>query len=80
MKSITSEKQKASEKDTTFLEQQIDILVYLLYGLTYEEIMIVENTEDGGPLSITKATYTTWLDRYKDKGVLPSEEEMEDNV
>lgn len=77
VKSITSEKQKASEKDTTFLEQQIDILVYLLYGLTYEEIMIVENTEDGGPLSITKATYTTWLERYKDKGVLPSEEEME---
>ena len=37
---------KASDKDTTILEQQIDNMVYKLYELTYEEVKIIdpENT------------------------------------
>lgn len=33
-----------SEADTTSSEQEIDQLVYKLYGLTEEEIAIVENS------------------------------------
>ena len=28
--------------DTSSLEQQIDLLVYHLYGLTYDEVLIVD--------------------------------------
>ena len=30
------------EKDTSALENQIDFLVYHLYGLTYDEVLIVD--------------------------------------
>ena len=39
---IISEKKKDSSSDTTTLESEIDHLVYQLYGLTEEEIRIVE--------------------------------------
>jgi hypothetical protein len=37
-------KQRDAEADTSELEQEIDKLVYVLYGLTKEEIAIVENS------------------------------------
>jgi hypothetical protein len=39
---ILSAKQRNPKADTSALEQQIDQLVYALYGLTPEEIQIVE--------------------------------------
>ncbi len=33
---------KTQGADTTALEQQIDRLVYKLYGLTYDEVLLVE--------------------------------------
>ena len=37
------EKKKANpQADTTSLESQIDFLVYHLYGLTYDEVLIVD--------------------------------------
>jgi len=36
-------KKEDSKTDTTVLEQEIDQMVYKLYGLTEEEITIVEN-------------------------------------
>ena len=33
---------KKKEKDTFDLENQIDFLVYHLYGLTYDEVLIVD--------------------------------------
>ena len=35
-------KKKKQSKDTTSLEQQIDNLVYNLYNLTYDEVLIIE--------------------------------------
>jgi hypothetical protein len=39
---ILAAKQRESEADTSVLERKIDQLVYALYGLTPEEIQIVE--------------------------------------
>jgi hypothetical protein len=39
---ILSAKKQNSSADTSDLEQQIDTLVYALYGLTAEEVTIVE--------------------------------------
>jgi len=39
---ILAAKQKDSNADTSALERQIDEMVYELYGLTPEEIAIVE--------------------------------------
>ena len=33
---------KESKADTLKLEQQIDFIVYHLYGLTYDEVLIVD--------------------------------------
>jgi type II restriction/modification system DNA methylase subunit YeeA len=41
---ILSLKKENSEADTTVLEQEIDQMVYELYGLTEEEIAIIENS------------------------------------
>jgi hypothetical protein len=35
-------KQKDPRADTSALERQIDVMVYKLYGLTYEEVKIIE--------------------------------------
>ncbi len=40
---ILSAKQRDAEADTSALEHEIDVLVYQLYGLTPEEIQIVES-------------------------------------
>lgn len=40
--SILFAKHSISDADTSMLEQQIDLLVYRLYGLTYDEILIVD--------------------------------------
>ena len=39
---ILAAKQREAEADTSALEREIDELVYALYGLTPEEIQIVE--------------------------------------
>ena len=41
---ILTAKKAAPQADTTALEHKIDILVYLLYGLTWDEVQIVENS------------------------------------
>ena len=40
---ILTAKQRDAEADTSALEREIDELVYALYGLTPEEIQIVES-------------------------------------
>ena len=40
--SIVSLKEKSISNDTSVFEQQIDLLVYHLYGLTYDEVLIVD--------------------------------------
>ncbi len=77
---ILAEKKKDPQADTTALERKIDILVYLLYGLTYDEVMVVENASQGEKLKLDKATYDKWLLRYTKDDALPSEEEMEKAV
>ena len=58
-------------------ERKIDIIVYLLYGLTYDEVMVVENASQGEKFKLDQATYDKWLAHYTKDGALPSEEEME---
>nr|WP_287326558.1 TaqI-like C-terminal specificity domain-containing protein [Okeania sp. SIO1F9] len=45
-------KEENPKADTTQLEQEIDVLVYQLYGLTYEEVLIVDPT-----FHLSKETY-----------------------
>ena len=40
--SITSAKQSDPSADTTVLENEIDFMVYKLYGLTYDEVLVVD--------------------------------------
>ena len=40
---VIATKESEADKDTTLLESEIDKLIYKLYGLTEEEIKIVEN-------------------------------------
>jgi adenine specific DNA methylase Mod len=42
VETILSLKEKDSKTDISELEQQIDLLVYHLYGLTYDEVLIVD--------------------------------------
>ena len=39
---ILAAKQQSPTADTTSLEQQIDLLIYNLYGLTYDEVLIID--------------------------------------
>jgi hypothetical protein len=73
-------KDTVNEIDTEKREQYIDILIYLLYGLTYDEVMVVENASQGEKFNLDKATYDKWLELYTKDGTLPSEEEMEKAV
>ena len=50
--SIISNKQENLKTDTTDLEQEIDLLVYKLYNLTYEEVKIIDND-----FAMSKAAY-----------------------
>jgi adenine specific DNA methylase Mod len=43
VETILSLKEKDSKTDISELEQQIDLLVYHLYGLTYDEVLIVDS-------------------------------------
>ena len=43
---ILAAKQRDAEADTSALEREIDELVYALYGLTPEEIKIVEEASE----------------------------------
>lgn len=45
VRQILSAKQRDAEADTSSLEREIDQLVYKLYGLTEEEIKIVEGAK-----------------------------------
>lgn len=58
------------------IQAKIDILVYLLYGLTYDEVMVVENAlPQEERLYLDKDIYAKWL---KEKNfALPNEQEME---
>lgn len=42
VKSILSLKQKSLSNDTSAIEQQVDILVYHLYDLIYDEVLIID--------------------------------------
>lgn len=37
-------KQKSPHEDTTSLEHMIDVLIYMLYGLTWDEVQVIENS------------------------------------
>ena len=45
---ILAAKKRNPSADTSALEREIDKLVYQLYGLTDEEIAVVEGTDGGG--------------------------------
>jgi len=47
VKKILAAKKRDSQADTTELEQEIDHFVYELYGLSKEEIAIVEGSNHG---------------------------------
>ena len=70
-------KKKGSNLDTSKLERKIDILVYLLYGLTWDKVQVVENSSVQASLPVNEVAYTKWLKRYQNDGTLPSEEEMD---
>jgi type I restriction-modification system DNA methylase subunit len=74
---ILAAKKSAPQTDTTTLERKIDVLVYLLYGLTWDEVQVVENSSVHAALPVNEVAYTKWLERYQKDGTLPSEEEME---
>ena len=69
--------QSVKYSDST--QAKIDILVYLLYGLTYDEVKVVENTFPiEKRLNLDKLTYTKW---FKEKDVaFPNERELEQMV
>lgn len=74
---ILADKKRDPQADTIVLERKIDILVYLLYGLTWDEVQVVENSSVHAALPVNEVAYTQWLERYQKDGTLPSEEEME---
>ena len=57
VKAIEQEK----ENDTSVLENQIDFLVYHLYGLTYDEVLIVDTETP-----ISREEYEAYKKRSKD--------------
>lgn len=53
---ILTAKKKNPEADTSALEKEIDVIVYKLYGLTYDEVKIIDpgfgmSTEEYGRVS-----------------------------
>jgi hypothetical protein len=46
VRKIISQKTKSPQKDTSGLENEIDLIVYKLYNLTYEEACIVEGNNE----------------------------------
>lgn len=77
---ILAAKKANPQADTTALERKIDILVYLLYDLTFDEMQIVESTSDN-PIYIDGSTYERWRKTYDNgKGKLPSEKDLESAI
>ena len=74
---ILTTKKANPQADTTTLERKIDVLVYQLYGLTWDEVQVVENSSVHAALPVNEVAYTQWLERYQKDGTLPSEKEME---
>ena len=66
---ILSAKKENAQADTSVDEALIDILVYLLYNLTFEEVQIVDP-------SFAVEEYGKWLANYQQSGTLPTEAEM----
>lgn len=66
---ILSAKKENPQADTSVDEALIDILVYLLYNLTFEEVQIVDP-------SFAVEEYGKWLANYQQSGTLPTEAEM----
>lgn len=66
--------------DTSILERKIDVCVYLLYGLTWNEVMVVENASNQKPMPINEAAYNQWLARYQKENILPDENEMNETL
>lgn len=54
--SIFNAKRLAVDTDITALEQQIDLLIYHLYNLTYDEVLIVDPQT-----SITREQYESQI-------------------
>lgn len=71
VKIIFNAKQSNPQADTSVEETLIDILVYLLYNLTFEEVQIVDKE-----FSVKEMVYSQWLANYQNDGTLPAEEEM----
>ena len=78
--SIITKKRKDTNADTTIMERKLDVLVYLLYGLTWDEVQIVENSSKQAVLPTDKTRYEQWLERYQKESVLPNEDEMNDTL
>ena len=53
---ILAAKKENPQVDTREMEQQIDLLVYHLYGLTYEEVLIVDHETE-----VTKVEYESMI-------------------
>ena len=66
---ILSAKKANPQADTSVDEAIIDILVYLLYNLAFEEVQIVDP-------SFAVEEYGKWLVNYQQSGTLPTEAEM----
>ena len=76
---ILAAKKADPQADTGAWEAEVDVLVYLLYGLTWDEVQIVESSSSQTTLHDDKVTYEQWLERYRKEGVLPSEKEIANN-
>jgi len=48
---------KNNNIDTSKLESQIDLMVYKLYGLTYDEVLMVEASVGDGSFGVSEAEY-----------------------
>jgi len=52
---------KNNNIDTSKLESQIDLMVYKLYGLTYDEVLMVEASVGDGSFGVSEAEYNQYL-------------------
>ena len=68
---------KSSNKDSSALESEIDQLVYKLYGLTDEEIAVVEGRGESNLKSEESRTVRASANRRNATAVVASQEEEE---
>ena len=57
------------------VERKIDILVYLIYNLDWNDIKVIEESTVA-TLPCDETTYNCWLNQYKNDGTLPTEADM----